>query len=70
MKTEQDLISRAIREPEFRNRLLKDPDEVIRTEGYSVGEETQARLKSASTMSPQALEAAMMTAAREGGVGG
>lgn len=70
MKTEQDLIARAILDAEFRGRLLKEPEAVIDAEGYQVSPQTRERIKSVATMTPQAIESAVISAAREGSVGG
>ncbi|MCC6556239.1 MAG: hypothetical protein IT372_25040 [Polyangiaceae bacterium] len=69
-KSEQDLISRAVRDADFRGRLLADPNQVIESEGYAVGSEMLERIKGAGSLEPQAIEAAIATAMREGGVGG
>lgn len=68
-KTEQDLIGRAVVDPEFRKRLLADPDEVVVSEGYDVSPEMIAQIKKSIAMSPAAVDAAIESAAREGGVG-
>lgn len=70
MKTEQELIRRAVVDPEFRKRLLADAEGVIKTEGYEVSAEVLEQIKKSITMTPAAVEAAVELAAREGGVGG
>lgn len=69
-RSESDLIGRAVVDTGFRARLLKDPEGVISAEGYEVGSEMRGRLKEAASSSPDAIDAAIAAAAREGGVGG
>ena len=68
-KSERDLIGRAVVDAEFRGRLLKDPDGVVEIEGYEISDDARARLRETASLSPAAVEAAIATAAREGGVG-
>lgn len=69
MKTEKELIGRAVVDPEFRKRLLADPEGVIASEGYEVSAETLAELKKTIAMTPAAVDAAIETAMRDGGAG-
>lgn len=55
-KSLQDLIQRAIDDPEFRRRLLEDPEAVISAEGYEVSEEKLAEIKRASEAPPEAVD--------------
>lgn len=69
MKSDKDLIGRAVVDAAFRARLLADPDGVIEAEGYVVADETRARIKEAASSTTASVEAAIHSAAREGGVG-
>lgn len=69
-KPEKDLISRAVVDPNFRKRLLADPDDVIATDGYEISDDMLAQIKKSIAMSPAAVDAAIEAAARDGGVGG
>jgi hypothetical protein len=69
MKSEKDLIGRAVVDAPFRARLLADPDGVIDAEGYVVSDETRARIREAARSTPASVEAAISAAARDGGVG-
>jgi Ribosomally synthesized peptide prototyped by Frankia Franean1_4349. len=69
-KTESELIGRAVVDSGFRRQLLTDPDSTIQAEGYEVGPETLQRIREASRSTPEAIDAAITAAAREGGVGG
>ncbi|WP_437735959.1 Franean1_4349 family RiPP [Sorangium sp. So ce1335] len=68
-KTEAELIGRAVVDSSFRQQLLADPERTIAAEGYEVGSETLQRIRDASTSTPEAVDAAIAAAAREGGVG-
>lgn len=68
-KSEADLIGRAVVDADFRGRLLADPDGTIASEGYEVSDETRRRITEAVNSSPEAIEAAIQTAARDGGIG-
>jgi hypothetical protein len=41
----EELIGRAVTDPDFRKRLLEDPDGTIRAEGFQIDAETLAKLK-------------------------
>lgn len=69
MKSEKDLIGRAVVDAQFRTRLLADPDGVIDAEGYTVSDETRARIREAAQSTPASISAAIHAAARDGGVG-
>jgi Ribosomally synthesized peptide prototyped by Frankia Franean1_4349. len=68
-KTEQELIARAVTDPHFRKTLLADPEQAIASEEYDVSPEMLAEIKKAVTMTPAAVNAAIESAAREGGAG-
>lgn len=68
-KTEAELIGRAVVDPSFRQQLLASPERTIEAEGYDVAPETLQRIRDAATSTPEAVDAAIATAAREGGVG-
>ncbi|XXT22227.1 Franean1_4349 family RiPP [Sorangium sp. So ce429] len=68
-KPEAELIGRAVVDSSFRQQLLADPERTIQAEGYDVGPETLQRIREAATSTPEAVDAAIATAAREGGVG-
>ncbi|MGH8901011.1 MAG: Os1348 family NHLP clan protein [Egibacteraceae bacterium] len=57
VKDLEELIQRAIDEPDFRRRLFADPEEVVRTEGYTVSSETIAEIKKAGEAPPDAIDA-------------
>lgn len=52
----QELIERAVRDPQFRRRLLDDPEGVIREENYEISEEKLAEIKKASAAPPEAID--------------
>jgi hypothetical protein len=54
-KSQEELIGRAVIDPEFRKRLLSDPEGTIRAEGYEVDQDFLDQLKS---IDPEAAEAA------------
>ena len=68
-KTEADLIGRAVVDSGFRKQLLTDPDRILKDEGYTVSPETLARIREAGSSTPEAIDAAIAAAARDGGVG-
>ncbi|KYF74251.1 hypothetical protein BE11_09415 [Sorangium cellulosum] len=68
-KTEAELIGRAVVDSSFRQQLLASPERTIEAEGYEVGPETLQRIRDAATSTPEAVDAAIATAARDGGVG-
>ena len=68
-KSQSELIAQAIRDPDFRRRLLADPEAVIAAEGYEVSEEARQQIKDVGQRSPAALEAAILASARDGGTG-
>lgn len=68
-KSEAELIGRAVVDSSFRQQLLADPERTIHAEGYDVGAETLQRIRDAATSTPEAVDAAIAAAAREGGVG-
>lgn len=53
----QELIKRAVDDPEFRRRLLAAPEEVVSTEGYQIDSETIAKLKKTGEAPPEAIDA-------------
>ena len=55
----QELIQRAVDDPDFRRRLLADPEEVIRVEGYKVDSEIIAKLKKAGEVPSYIIDAAV-----------
>lgn len=52
----QELIDRAIRDPEFRRRLLDNPEKVVTTEGYEISNEKLTELKKAGKAPPEAID--------------
>ncbi|WP_437280738.1 Franean1_4349 family RiPP [Sorangium sp. So ce375] len=68
-KSEAELIGRAVVDSSFRKQLLADPERTIHAEGYDVGSETLQRIRDAATSTPEAVDAAIAAAARDGGVG-
>lgn len=69
-KTESELIGRAVVDSGFRKQLLADPDRTIQAEGYEIGSDMLERIREAAIATPEAVDAAIAAAAREGGVGG
>ena len=69
-KSEQDLIGRAVTDADFRRRLLADPDGTIASEDYAISDEMRQQIKDAAASSPDAIDAAIHAAGREGGIGG
>ncbi|WP_437594934.1 Franean1_4349 family RiPP [Sorangium sp. So ce1000] len=68
-KSEAELIGRAVVDSSFRQQLLADPDRTIQAEGYDVAPETLQRIRDAASSTPEAVDAAIAAAARDGGVG-
>ena len=54
-RTYEDMIGRAVTDPDFRKRLLTDPETTIRVEGYEVSAEVLQQIKA---IDPEAAEAA------------
>ena len=52
----KELINRAVADPEFRRRLLDDPEGVTRAEGYEISEEKLAEIKETSEAPPEAID--------------
>lgn len=55
-KSVQELVERAVRDPQFRRRLLEDPEGVIREEDYEISAEKLAEIKKASEAPPEAID--------------
>jgi len=53
------LFNRAIIDPDFRRRLLEDPEATVAEEGFEIDDETMAELKA---MDPEAAEEAVRNA--------
>ncbi len=51
-----ELIGRAIQDPEFRQRLLADPEAVVRTEGYDLSKD---QIQGLRDIDPQAVDEAI-----------
>jgi hypothetical protein len=51
------LVERAVRDPEFRRRLLDDPEGVVQAEGYEISDEKLAEIKRGSEAPPEAIDA-------------
>lgn len=64
------LYAKAINDPDFRQRLLEDPEGVLESEGIELDAGTIAQIRDSASKSPEALEEAIASSAREGGVGG
>jgi hypothetical protein len=69
MKTEQELIAKAVVDSDFRKRLLADPEGVVASDGYEISAGTLKELKKTIAMTPEAVNAAIEAAVRDGGAG-
>lgn len=65
MPTSDQLFDRAIEDPEFRQRLLADPEGVITAEGYDLSSDAVALIKRLCTMPPEAVEEAIQASTPE-----
>jgi hypothetical protein len=61
----QELIQRAVEDPDFRRKLLADPEEVVRIEGYEISSEKIEKIKEFSEAPPEAIDA-IVQQVREG----
>ena len=48
-KSQEEVIGRAVIDPDFRDRLLKDPEGTVKAEGYAVSAEFITQLKDMDT---------------------
>lgn len=67
MSNSDQLVDRAIEDPEFRQRLLADPEGVVTAEGYDLSSDAVALIKRLCTMPPEAVEEAIRASAPETG---
>jgi hypothetical protein len=55
-KNLQELINRAVRDPEFRRQFLTDPEKTIQAEGYDIDPAAWAQIMKVREVPPEAID--------------